>query len=157
MSAAKTNRRKMLAPSGLARSSCTSISEEERSDAEEAAAEPVRKAGRRASCAVDSRYQNHLHRQPRLPFSRPNSPPAVAGVRPSMELVAEGQRPRMRGHSMQLEESYRSRLSHRRETLNWTGVRVSFDEDSGKVENENMSADLDPLKNIGKEVRSQVK
>ncbi|XP_037088722.1 potassium voltage-gated channel subfamily H member 2-like [Pollicipes pollicipes] len=48
----------------------------------------------------------------------------------------------------------RARLGQRRETLKWAGVRVSIDEDSGKVENENVSADLDPLKNIGKEVLS---
>ncbi|XP_043224780.1 potassium voltage-gated channel subfamily H member 2-like isoform X3 [Amphibalanus amphitrite] len=153
-----------------ARSSCTSISEERSSepedpedDAEQPAAsapEPVTalapRRTRRASCAVDWRYQNH--RTSRVRAESPSDPlPSMPHKRQSLDALSSERRfdgRRARGLSVQIDGGARSRLGQRRETLKWAGVRVSIDEDSGKVENENVSVDLDPLKNIGKEVLS---
>ena len=155
-----------------ARSSCTSISEERSSEPEDPedceeppggpqpesrpdpAPERTLCRTRRASCAVDWRYQNH--RTSRVRAESPSEPPAtMPHKRQSLDALAcdgrgDGRRPR--GLSVQVDGSARARLGQRRETLKWAGVRVSIDEDSGKVENENVSVDLDPLKNIGKEV-----
>ena len=108
---------------------------------------------RRASCAVDWRYQNHQRNTGRM---RAESPPLGRSVLNSHKRQSLDALSGRRRLSVQVdgpnERAARARLGQRRETLKWAGVRVSIDEDSGKVENENVSVDLDPLKNIGKEV-----